>query len=309
MFRLLYAAANRILRGIGVTGVVLSLMHTSESHSDVEGDAPDREAFPVTSWSEVARAWDLDAKVAFRALSALVERYRRPLEAHVERNCRVALEQAQDWLQGFLHEKVVRDRLLRHARQGRGRFRTFLLNALDNYVISEMRKAGAQKRRPAGGMECLDEVAESRLPASAPDLDERFDVDWAREVIAETLRRMETECQGKGEFSRWEVFRARVIEPSLDGRPKPPYEEIVERCRFASPAEAYNALTTAVRRFRRLLADVVHEYEQDPKLAEEEIEELHRSLERAGTPRAGWQRPGHGPAVGGAAPSGTGRPD
>jgi len=284
-------------------------MRTSRSHSDAEGDAPGREGFPVTSWSEVARAWDPDPEVAFRALSALVERYRRPLEAQVQRKSRVTLEQAQDWLQGFLHEKVVRDRLIQHARRGRGRFRTFLLNALDNYVISELRKAGAQKRRPAGGLECLDEVAESRLPATAPDLDERFDVDWAREVIAETLKRMETECLAKGEFSRWEVFKARVLEPALDSQSRPPYQKLVERCRFASPAEAYNALTTAVRMFRRLLADVVHEYEHDPRLAEEEIEELHRSLERAGTPRTAWQRPGHHPAAGGAAPTGTGRPD
>lgn len=248
--------------------------------------------FPLTRWSEVARAASPDPNPEGPELNHLVERYWRPLEAHLQRKFRCSREQAQDWLQDFLHEKVLRDRLLRHARQGRGRFRTFLLNALDNYVISEMRKAGAQKRRPAGGVECLDEVDESRQPATVPDLEPRFDVDWARELIAETLKRMETECLAKGTFSRWEVFKARVLEPALDSQSRPPYQKIVERCRFASPAEAYNALTTAVRMFRRLLADVVHEYEHDPKLAEEEIEELHRSLERAGTPRTAWQRPG-----------------
>ncbi|HOY58953.1 MAG TPA: hypothetical protein PK640_12585, partial [Verrucomicrobiota bacterium] len=111
-------------------------MHDSSSEGSAESNRAPYGAFPFTSWTMVQRVADCDEAVAFRALEALVELYRQPLQSHLLRRWPRSPEQAEDWLQSFLYEKVVRDGLIRRARRERGRFRTFLLNALDNFVAS-----------------------------------------------------------------------------------------------------------------------------------------------------------------------------
>ncbi len=71
------------------------------------------------------------------------------------------------------------------ADRTRGRFRTFLLNVLDNYVKDELRARDCARRRPPGGWVALDEApaAEERHPA--PHGGDPFDREWALTVLAE----------------------------------------------------------------------------------------------------------------------------
>ena len=104
---------------------------------------------------------------------------------------------------------------------------------------------------------------------------------WAQTVVDETLRRLEAECQANGSVARWEVFRLRELGPKLDGVAPPPYEELVGRLGFRSPAEASNALITAKRAFARLFREVVSEYTGAGADVEEEIRELRLELNRS----------------------------
>jgi hypothetical protein len=78
--------------------------------------------------------------------------------------------------------------------------------------------------------------------------------------VTETVARMQAECQAKGRLDRWGVFKARLLDPILDGTRAPSYEELIARLGFRSPAEASNALITARRQFDRLLREIVAEY-------------------------------------------------
>ena len=57
-------------------------------------------------------------------------------------------ERAKDLTQGFFHEVVLNRALIERADQAKGRFRSFLLHALNEYLIDEQRKETAQKRIP-----------------------------------------------------------------------------------------------------------------------------------------------------------------
>ena len=103
-------------------------------------------------------------------------------------------------------------------------------------------------------------------------------MEWARTVLAQTVARMEAACQAKGCLDRWAVFKARLLDPMLDGAETPTYEELVARLGFRSPAEASNALITAKRQFDRLLHEVVAEYAGPDADVEAELRELHRAL-------------------------------
>jgi len=74
------------------------------------------------------------------------------------------------------------------------------------YDRSEASARGRKKRSPgdALGGECAVAVEWIADQTSA----DVFDVAWAREVIAETLRRMQAECEAAGRDDIWRVFRA-----------------------------------------------------------------------------------------------------
>ena len=64
------------------------------------------------------------------------------------------------------------------------------------------------------------------------------------------------------------------LDPALDDAPPEPYERVIERFKFASPAAASNALVTAKRMFERNLRSVVGEYAADDAEIEAELAEL-----------------------------------
>jgi hypothetical protein len=236
--------------------------------------------YPTTIWSEVTRArGGTDAAVAM--LGNLLRRYYLPLQTHLRLKFRVSDDQAKDWLQAFVLQKVLLNDLLASADRDKGRFRTFLLNALDNFVSSERRRESAQRRRPSGGLLSSSELTPSDLGELAGSDGDEFAVAWARAIVAETLRRMEAECERKACQGRWRIFKARLLDPLLDGAETPSHDELADRLGFQSSAAASNVLITARRQFDRLLHEVVAEYAGAKAEVELEIRELMRVLSEA----------------------------
>jgi RNA polymerase sigma-70 factor (ECF subfamily) len=210
----------------------------------------------------------------------LLEKYSHPLKAHLGFKFRVDEERAADWLHGFIERKVLLGELLCKASRDRGRFRTFLLNALDNFVFSELRKEHAQKRQPQNGMVSIEDLPPGVDAGWATHSADGFALEWARDVVADTLQRMEAECRAKSCPERWGVFKARLLDPALDGAHAPRYEELVLQFGFRSPAEASNALITGRRQFSRLLREVVAEYAGAGADVEAELRDLMRALSK-----------------------------
>jgi len=234
--------------------------------------------YPTTIWSEVARAGNPEASEAVAALERLLLRYYRPLQLHLQSKFGAGADQSADWLQEFIQRKVLLGQLLARAAKDRGRFRTFLLNALDNFVTGEKRRETARKRRPEGGFESLDELPCDEPIGPVRAQPDPFTLDWARTLLCEALERMEAECKSKKCPERWGIFKARLLDPLLEGAIAPPYPELVARFGFRSPAEAANVLITGKRMFERLLRQVVAEYAGEGAELEDELRELKRAL-------------------------------
>ena len=69
-----------------------------------------------------------------------------------------------------------------------------------------------------------------------------------------------------------------VLDPALDGSEPEPYDRLIKRFGFASPAVASNALVTAKRMFERNLRAVVGEYAGDNSDVDREIAELRAAV-------------------------------
>jgi len=233
--------------------------------------------FPQTEWPLVLRAGG--GRRDRRALGELLRLYLPALKAHLVLKRGIGRHAANDLVQGFVADKIVERDLLGHVTGAGGRFRTFLLKALGRYVISQARREGAKKRSP-GPLLSIDEAGAPIVVS--PEAADPFDVAWAREVLAEALRRMRVECDTPRRSKTWNIFECRVLAPCLEGAAPTPYEHLAKRFGFQSPTQAANALITAKRMFSRTLRSVVAEYAGDQGEVDDEIAQLREILSRAG---------------------------
>jgi RNA polymerase sigma-70 factor (ECF subfamily) len=205
-------------------------------------------------------------------------RYWPALKGHLVARKGIDPDAAEDLLQGFVTSKILEQGVLARVVRAKGKFRTWLLTALDRYIISQQRYHAAAKRA-APGMVSLDAVPAVASDAEGADV---FDLAWAREVLAEVLRRLEAECMISQRPNLWNLFECRVLAPALDDVPAVPYEQMIKRLGFASREQASNALVTTKRMFLRHLHGVIGEYAASGDAIEEEIQDLHRILAQGG---------------------------
>lgn len=214
--------------------------------------------FPVTRWSLVARAGAADSAAAATALNQLLTVYRPVLHSHLVHHWRFTPVQAEDVLHNFLAEKVLENNILSRADQERGRFRSFLLKSLTNYVISHLRRQQAQRRSPGpSNMLDVDELLD--VIPDASETEAQFDEAWGRHILRQTLDRMQRECTARGRLDIWQIFRCRLLDPILEGTPAVPYKELVTKFDLQTPSQAANLYLTARRMFNRILRSVVRD--------------------------------------------------
>lgn len=237
-------------------------------------DPPAAHAFPPTHWSLVDQAGKGTGEGKRRALTTLLAQYLPAMRSHLLFRRGYAAGDVDDLLQGFLLSKVIERDLVSRADRTRGRFRTFLLTALDRFVSNQRRDARAAKR--SGVMVPLEHAIDSaHAPGPAQNV---FEVEWARQVLRQAIETMERECVAAGRPDVWAIFEARTLGPILRQEEPVPYGALVERFGFASPAQASNVLVTANRMFARNLRTVVRRYELDEMDVDQEINDLRAIL-------------------------------
>lgn len=247
--------------------------------SDVQPERRAAGAFPTTRWSLVGRAGVsetranlTDAGADRAALAELIKIYLPALRAHLTGPLRIDPHRADDLLQGFLADKVLEQNLLALADPNRGKFRTFLLTALERFIIDTHRRDTAAKRAPAKKPRDIDDVAELIESKQTPC--DVFDRAWAGEVLSEVMRRMRDECRNSDRPHLWDIFEARMLLPITDGVAAPSHDDLAQRCKLETPTQSANALGSAKRIFTRSFRAVVGEYAASETEVDEEIRDL-----------------------------------
>lgn len=100
--------------------------------------------FAATRWSMVLLAGQTHSPESAEALEKLCSAYWYPLYAFVRRQGHGEHE-AQDLTQEFF-ARLLKKRGLRSADPGRGKFRSFLLTSMKNFLANEWDSAMTQKR-------------------------------------------------------------------------------------------------------------------------------------------------------------------
>jgi RNA polymerase sigma-70 factor (ECF subfamily) len=239
--------------------------------------------FRTTRWTEVFEAWSADEPRREVALAALLGRYWRPVFYYLR--CKgYSRETAKDFTQGFFHEVVLGRSLIEAADRARGRFRTFLLTALDRYVAN-LRRAETRKRRvPSGGLISLEKVDWRGVPepihCTTPA--DAFDYAWASALLDQVLAQVKRECRETGKAVHWELFWAKVLQPIVDGVEAPSRAGLCEKHGVASTTKVSNMIVTVKRVFRTILRDHVRYFVEADTEVDDEINHLMKVFSRGG---------------------------
>jgi DNA-directed RNA polymerase specialized sigma24 family protein len=239
-----------------------------------------RRTFVTTRWTLVRSAGASVDEDQSKHLDRLLRIYLPALREFLESKFRIPPDQADDLLQTFALKKILLQSLLSHAEPAKGKFRTFLLNAITNFAISELRKQSARKRAHNESAISLDEVAElETLQDSSRGFRYDFDNAFTQQTLREALRRMKQRCERKGRFDSWEVFDSRIVRPVYEAIDPEPYESLVQRLRLDSSTKAMNLLMAGKRTFTTILREVVDEYAVDSQDASGELRHLRSLLQ------------------------------
>jgi RNA polymerase sigma-70 factor (ECF subfamily) len=205
--------------------------------------------FAATRWSLVQRARNQSS----RALNELFTLYRQPLLSYLAARG-YGHQDAEELVQGFCAHLLERD-FLANVTPVKGRFRTFLLTSLQNYLRDEHDRVTARKRGRGRVPLSLDETGENheRLHtpvAPTPTADRAFDQAWARTVLDRALRGLARECASTGHGPLLEA-----LEPALFAdETSPSYRQIAQRFGMTE-----GAVKTAAYRFRARLNGLIRE--------------------------------------------------
>jgi RNA polymerase sigma-70 factor (ECF subfamily) len=240
-----------------------------------QNDVPQRPVFATTRWSVVLAAGRSNTTHARAALEKLCRIYWYPLYAYVRRRGH-SPEDAQDLTQEFFAQLLERQSLAK-ADSNRGRFRSFLLTAMNHFLADEWKKAHAEKRGGGRQMLSLDlAAAEKRFDLepvdnSAPD--KIFEKQWALTLLDEVLNRLEREYQSEGKM---DLFAA--LKQTLMGkRESQPYAELAAGLDMNESAVKV-AVHRLRKRYRELVRDEIAGTLDRPQDVEEEMRHLFNVL-------------------------------
>ena len=229
-------------------------------------------AFLTTHWSLVEQVGSDQALIG-----SLIEKYWKPVYCYLRRKG-YGNEDAKDLTQGFFHEIVLGHHLAEKADPSKGRFRSYLLVALDRYVINVKDKQEAQKRIPNDRLIGLDAMDLSELPPVVFDLDAEasFNYAWVSTLLEEVLEQAENQCHQDGLITHWQLFRDRVLQPVLEAAEPPPLAELCGRYGVEDTAKASNMIITVKRRFQTILNRQLRRLVASDEQVREEFEEIRR---------------------------------
>ena len=231
--------------------------------------------FATTHWSVVLAAGASEDAGPTEALATLCRSYWFPLYAHVRRRGHDS-ESAKDLTQGFF-EKLLAGKGVELADPHRGRFRTFLLGALDNFLHNAHRDANTLKR--GGGRELISldaQDAEQRLtlePADERSPDREFDRRWALATLDRARGRLSDEFLLAGKA---ELFER--LHPALLGESAAlPYAQLAAQLNMTIVAVKVT-LHRLRHRYGEILREEVAHTLANPADAESELRHLIAAL-------------------------------
>jgi RNA polymerase sigma factor (sigma-70 family) len=238
--------------------------------------------FPSTHWSVVLAAGETQAEpeIAQAALAELCQTYWAPLYSFV-RSRGYIMHDAQDLTQSFFAYLIERKIYARVDRQ-KGRFRSFLLASLKNFLADAFDRDRTLKR--GGGQDFLplheEQVKEAeslfQTHGATSSEDQIFDRSWAEALVTAGLERLSADYKDE---SRGKLFNELRIFLTSGAEPLPAYAELAVRLGMTESTLRSHVTRLRARYREALRAEVRRTVDTEAEVGEE-LHELLRVLTR-----------------------------
>jgi len=235
-------------------------------------------AFLTTHWSlieDVKKQPDQDRAL----IGLLLERYWKPVYCYLRRKG-FDNEDAKDLTQGFFHEIVLNLNLFERADQSKGHFRTFLLYALNQYLMNDKRRETAQKNIPKHKIVSLDGIEQPSLPQTVIESnpEDSYNYAWVSAMLDQVLSDVKHTCCKQGMEFYWSIFNDRVVKPMLNNDAPPSLKDICEKYGVESEKKASNMIITVKRRFQNALKQYIRNTVASESQTTDELKEILKFL-------------------------------
>lgn len=227
--------------------------------------------FATTHWSVVIEAGSEHSQAAAAALEKLCSTYWYPVYAEIRRRGHPPHD-AQDLAQDFF-ACLLRRHSFANADKSRGRFRSYLLGALNYFLADQYARQQTEKR---GGhclilsLDALDpEARYLEDPAAADQPETLFDRRWKESLLEEALARLKLEyAEAKKEklFESLKPFLALDVPPGGYDQPS--------RELGMTPSTLAVAVYRMRQRYGELVRSIVAETVANPAEADDELRQL-----------------------------------
>jgi RNA polymerase sigma-70 factor (ECF subfamily) len=189
------------------------------------------------------------------ALAELCKLYWYPLYGHIRRYG-FSAHDAQDLTQGFFLD-LLEHKALTRVDQQKGKFRSFLLASLQNFLSNEAQRARCLKRGGQVEFVYLDlRDAEDHYgqeePAEALTPEKIFDARWALALLGAVKNRLRQEYVDRGKTVTFEALKS-FLDP-ISTKSLPSYDEVAKQLKVSVPA-----VKTLILRLRKRNAALVRE--------------------------------------------------
>jgi RNA polymerase sigma factor (sigma-70 family) len=228
--------------------------------------------FPSTHWSRIQVLRDRTHADYQPILNQFVARYWRPV-FYFLRARGTPVHQAEDWTQEFLMWFAIAGDAIAKADPDRGRFRSFLLRLLRNFMAdhgpARTTRQNAFERQAVSLVFVLGDEERSWEPGGE-NPEEVYERRWAADVIDGALRQLQ-----KLAPDDWHIFAAYRL---AEGK-RPTHEALAEQFGITAH-QVRKALKRSAGRFARFLRAELREEGVAEAEMEHEIVGLLRSLEK-----------------------------
>jgi RNA polymerase sigma-70 factor (ECF subfamily) len=232
-------------------------------------------SFATTHWSLVLAAGQRAAPESARALAALCQAYWGPVYLFVRRQV-ADVHEAQDLTQAFFTQLLEKN-LLAVAQPARGRFRSFLLTSVRNFLLNEWDKQRTQKRGGGQKVLALDfQQHDSKHvyePADNLTPERLFLRQWVLTLLDQVMARLRAEYVRAGKEPIFERLKG-----SLSGGDAETSLAEIARTLDISANAAKVAAHRLRKRYRELLRAEIAQTLADPQEIDDEIRELFAAL-------------------------------
>ncbi|PYJ03236.1 MAG: RNA polymerase subunit sigma-24 [Verrucomicrobia bacterium] len=227
--------------------------------------------FTTTHWSVVLAAGHDSSPGAQEALEKLCRTYWYPLYAYVRQRGHEPHD-AQDLTQEFFLRLLDKHYLAQVDRR-KGKFRSFLMVAVNHFLANEWDRAKAAKRGGRVAFIPFEEASPEQRYAlelvTDASLEKIFERRWALVVLDQVLAHLRDEFARSGKIQQFESLKM-----FLTGeKPSVSYAELAARLQTTEAA-----LKMAVKRMRRRCAELLREEVAHTVDSPEQVEEEIRCL-------------------------------